>query len=181
MDTIAALHDSANRPLTEVIETVSPERWEAPSPCEGWTARDVLGHLVDSQREFLVARGADLAPVDLTDDPAGAWRTHTRRVGEILATEGFPETTYQSYFGETTAGATFAQYFLWDMLVHRWDIATATGVDSGFTEEELERIDRGADSFGESLHMEGVCGPAVEVPPSASRADRVFARLGRRA
>ena len=31
--------------FTAVVEGVAPEDWDNPSPCEGWTARDVVGHL----------------------------------------------------------------------------------------------------------------------------------------
>jgi len=68
---------------------------------------------------------------------------------------------------------------MFDMVVHRWDIATATGIDGGLSDDELDRIEAGADSFGEALYMDGVCKPGVEAPADAPRQQRVLARLGR--
>jgi hypothetical protein len=65
--------------------------------------------------------------------------------------------------------------------VHRWDVARATGQDAALTDAELDRMEAGADSFGEALYMDGICTPAVTPPPGADRATHVLARLGRAA
>jgi len=59
------------------------------------------------------------------------------------------------------------------------DVARAVGAGAGLTNAELDRIEAGAESFGEALYMDGICRPAVEVPADADRATRVLARLGR--
>ncbi len=38
-----------------------PRRWDSPSPCEEWTARDVVGHVVETQGMFLGLVGRELA------------------------------------------------------------------------------------------------------------------------
>ena len=42
-----------------------PATWEAPTACEGWTTRDVVGHIVDTTegyfRAFAAARGEGAA------------------------------------------------------------------------------------------------------------------------
>ena len=32
-----------------------PETWEAPTACEGWTTRDVVGHIVDTTEGYFTA------------------------------------------------------------------------------------------------------------------------------
>jgi uncharacterized protein (TIGR03086 family) len=180
MTTTSTQYETAHRPLMAVVDAVPAERWAAQSPCPGWTARDVLGHLIETQREFLGGRGVDLGPApDLTTDPAAAWRDHAKRVLAAVSDEDVVAAEYDSHFGPTTVGSTFEQFYVWDMVVHRWDIARTAGLDAGLTEAELDAIDRGADSFGEALYMEGVCRPGVEAPPEAGREARVLARLGR--
>ncbi len=181
MNETAMSYEAAERPLTAVLDVLPQEAWHAPSPCEGWTAADVVGHLVTTEREFLAGRGVELgAAPDVAADPAGTWRAHAERVREAL-TDNVVATPYESFFGPSTIGETFERFYVWDMVVHRWDVATAAGVDAGLTDDELDRIDRGADGFGPALHSDGVCAPAVEVPADADRATRVLARLGRRA
>lgn len=40
--------------LLDVAEQVPPERWDAPSPCAGWTARQLAGHVIDGARQVHV-------------------------------------------------------------------------------------------------------------------------------
>lgn len=175
-------YDTADRRLREVLDGVPAPRWAAPSPCEGWSAADVVAHLVDAQRDFLVPHGVDLGErPDTGVDLATAWREHADLVSGALSHEALPAAAFDGFFGPTTVGATVERFYVWDMLVHRWDLATALGVDADLTEDELDRVERGADGFGEALHMEGICRPALQASPGASRQARVLARLGRRA
>ena len=182
MTSTAKQYRAALRPLAAVVEAVQPDGWNAPSPCEGWTARDVVGHMVQTQREILTGHGADLggAP-DLAADPAGAWRDHAGRVLVLLGDEALVGRTYDGHLGPTTVGATLEQFYVWDMVVHRWDLARAAGLDAQLTDAELDRVEQGADSFGEALHMEGICRPSLHVGTDADRTARVLARLGRAA
>jgi uncharacterized protein (TIGR03086 family) len=182
MNTTATLYETTDRPLTAVLDAVHAGAWNAPSPCEGWSATDVLAHLLETQRDFLQTHGADLGTApDVAADPAAAWRDHSKRVLGALSDDGFVATGYDGHFGPTTVGATLEQFYVFDMVVHRWDIAQAAGLHTELTEAEVERLEAGADSFGPALYMDGICRPGVEAPAGADRATRLLARLGRRA
>ena len=45
--------------VADRIATVPADSWDAPTPCEGWTARDLLDHLCDGPSNFM---GMVLAP-----------------------------------------------------------------------------------------------------------------------
>jgi len=180
MTPTARAYAAAEQPLTAVLDTVPAEAWPQPSPCAGWSARDVVAHLVDTQRELLTGHGVDLGEApDVDADPAAAWREHARRVAAVLADDAVAGKQYDGWFGPTTVGATLEQFYVWDMVVHRWDLATATGQDAGLTDAELDRVAAGADSFGDALYTDGICRPPVEVPADADRTTTVLARLGR--
>ncbi|MFD6896036.1 maleylpyruvate isomerase family mycothiol-dependent enzyme [Rhodococcus sp. NPDC060086] len=180
INTTALRHRDANAPLTDVIDAVDAEAWNKQSPCEGWTARDVVAHIVDTQREFLIGRGLDVGERPDLDDPAVGWREHTGRVATLLTDDTLVDAPYEGYFGPTTLGATFEQFYIWDLLVHRWDIAQSAGIPAAFTDAELDRMEAGADSFGDALYMDSVCKSGVEAA-SDDRQSRILARLGRRA
>lgn len=40
----------AYRRLADAFDALEPEEWELPTPCEGWTVRDMGGHLVGAMR-----------------------------------------------------------------------------------------------------------------------------------
>ena len=73
-----------------------------------------------------------------------------------------------------------AGFYGWDLLVHRWDLASALGVDAGLTEAELDAIEAPLAMFGDQLYSPGICQPPLDVPAAAERQARVLARLGRR-
>ena len=177
---IATAYAAADRPLTAVLDTVAPDAWDRSSTCEGWTVRDVVRHLVQTQREFLTEHGVDLGEEpDVDADPAAAWRSHAARVAVAVADPAVAEQVYDGFFGPTTVGATLEQVYVWDMVVHRWDVARSVGADPALTDAELDRVEAGADSFGDALYTEGVCRPAVQPPADADCTTRVLARLGR--
>jgi uncharacterized protein (TIGR03086 family) len=182
MNPTATRYAAADRPLTALLDAVPATDWASPSPCADWTAADVVGHLIDTQREFFGTHGVDLGPApDAATDPAGAWRGHAERVAEALADDTVAAREFEGFFGPTTVGAAFEQFYVWDMFVHRWDIARAVGADAELTDAEVDRMEAGADSFGPALYMDGICRPAVDVPADADRPTRVLARLGRAA
>ncbi|TFV61299.1 TIGR03086 family protein [Geodermatophilus sp. DF01-2] len=182
MNTTATQYAAADRPLIDVLDAVPPSGWTNPSPCEGWSAADVIGHMIETQREFLTTHGVDLGEApDVAADPAGAWRRHAKRVADALADDALAATEFDGFFGRTTVGAAIEQFYVWDMLVHRWDLARAVGAADRFTDDELDRIEAAAELDGEALYMEGICEPAVDVPDDADRQTRVLARLGRSA
>ena len=39
--------------LGAVVDAVPAERGDAPTPCSGWSARHLVGHLVDGQGQVL--------------------------------------------------------------------------------------------------------------------------------
>ncbi len=128
-------YESARSALEAVLSAVPLDRWSDPSPCEGWTASDVVSHLVQTQREFFAGRDLDVGPApDPTGDPAAAWKEHAARVLDVVRDTDAVSKGYDGYFGTTTVGATFEQFYVWDMLVHRWDVATSAGLDAGLTD-----------------------------------------------
>ena len=177
---VAAAYSAALEPLLAVVEGVPAGRWDAATPCEGWSARDVVAHVVDTQREFLTGRGVDLGPAPDLADPAGALREHTGRVLTAIGDPAVADAPYDGFFGPTTVGETLEQFYVWDLVVHRWDLATATGQDAALSDAELDRVESGAGTWGDALYMEGIC-KKVDAPAGADRQTRILAMLGRRA
>lgn len=184
----SARYADANLPLAAVLDAVPADAWDRPSPCEGWVARDVVRHLIDTQRDFLTGRGFDLGPAGgeavgpaVDADPAGAWRAHASAVTGLLARPEVPDTGYDGWFGPTTVGATLVQFYVPDMVIHRWDVASAVGGDTRLSDGELDRTAESIDSWGEAMYMDGICKPGLEPPAGVSRQVTLLARMGRQA
>ncbi|WP_433609304.1 TIGR03086 family metal-binding protein [Prescottella agglutinans] len=168
--------------LTEIVDAVPADRWESPSPCEGWTTRDVVAHIVDTQAQMVGVVGLSIPEGPAAaDDPAGAWR-HTRdAVQAILDDPAKAGLEYDGHFGRTDLASTIRTFYCFDLIVHGWDIARAAGLDVTIPERDMDMLDTVIAQLGDSIRMDGVCGPAVAVAPDADRHTRILATLGRRA
>lgn len=176
---ISDFQTNADR-FAAVVDGARDADWSGDSPCEGWTAADVVDHVVDTQRSFLEQREADLGPRP-TGSPAELWATHQKAVRGVTADAEFVTREYDGFFGRTTLAATLSEFYGFDMLVHRWDVARAVGQDVDWDDAELDRIEQSLDGFGDALYSDGICQPAIAVPDDASRQVRLLGRLGRRA
>jgi len=167
--------------FTQVVDAVdvSGDDWDAPSPCDGWSARDVVGHVLQTQRDFLGTQGLEVGPQPDLADPAAAWRAQRAQVTSVLEADGVAAREYDGYFGRTTIAATVADFYGWDLVVHGSDVARATGQEWSVSDAEAADLHATADGWGAALHSEGVCADAVEVGDDASVTDRLLARLGR--
>ena len=164
--------------FTQILEG-SAGRWDAPSPCDGWTARDVVAHVLETQRDFLGQQGLDLGAAPDLADPHQAWRAHADQVVTLLAEDGVAEREYDGFFGRTTVADTMADFYGWDLVLHGSDVARATGRQWSVSEQEAADLLTTADGWGEALYSEGICAPAVPVSEDASPTDRLLARVGR--
>ena len=162
--------------FTAVVDAATD--WSARSPCEEWTAADVVEHVVSTQRGYFDQRGASLGELP-GDDPSTRWHTHLGQVRDAVADDTFATTEFDGYFGRTTVDELLANFYGFDMTVHRWDLGEAVGARVTFTDDELDRIEQGIDGLGDMLYSSGACKPPLEVPDDAPRQQRVLGRLGR--
>lgn len=166
--------------FTAVVDHVPDDAWDASSPCEGWTARQVLDHVVESQHGFLAR--FDLAPSLEGDDIRARWRVVRDAVQAGLDDPATAQTEYAGMFGPTTFAATVDDFLSTDLLVHAWDIARAAGLaeHEPMPPEEVDRLDARLRPMGDSLRMPGAFGPEIPVADDAPAQDRLLGFLGRR-
>lgn len=167
--------------LTGRIESVPAGRWESPSPCDGWTTRDVVAHLIEWHGGVAKLGGLTLPEgPSPADDPVAAWR-HTRdAMQDLLDDPERANTSYEGMFGPTTVAATADQFLALDLVVHGWDIARGAGLDDTIPAEDVADLLPMVQQLGDNLRRPGVCGPEVPVPDDADDQTRLLGLLGRR-
>jgi uncharacterized protein (TIGR03086 family) len=157
--------------------------WDVPSPCDGWTARDVVGHLVEWFPPFLAAgAGVALPPgPPVAADPVGAWHALDTGVQALLDD---PATARRRFVhdraGDHALPDAIGQFFVNDVLIHTWDLARATGQDETLDPGEVAAMLDGIEGYDDALRVGGQYGPKVEVAPDAGAQARLLAFLGRR-
>ena len=132
MDVVATLAETL-RTTQRVVDGVRPEQMGKPTPCSEWDVRALLAHLVGVNEVFAAAvRGEDPTSTShedlLGDDPSAAYRRSVEEAEAAWATPEALEQTLHLPFGHMPAAFAIGIHFI-DNLVHRWDLATATGQD----------------------------------------------------
>lgn len=164
-----------------IIAATPQDRWSAPSPCEDWTATDVVTHVVDAQAMFLGLVGR--TPVDAppaAEQPLAAFRAVSAQVLADLEDPERAAETFEGFAGTSRFDVAVDRSVSFDLVVHGWDLARATGGDETIDPAEAERLlTVDVPAFGDMLHAPGVCGPALPVAEDAPVAQRLLAELGR--
>jgi uncharacterized protein (TIGR03086 family) len=169
--------------FTELVRGVPDGGWDAPSPVEGWVARDVVRHLVEWFPPFLEA-GAGVRLVagpSLDVDPTAAWVTHSDAVQAVLddpTTAG--KTLSNRHIGEVPLDRAINDFYTADVFMHTWDLARATGQDETLDPDKCAELLAGMVPYEEAMRSSGQYGPRVEVPDDADVQTRMLAFIGRR-
>lgn len=167
--------------MTDRVAAVPQDRWSSASPCEQWTARELVGHLVEVHGMFLGLVGRSLRPgPDVAEDPLGAWSSARDQIQADLDDPDRAAAEFDGFSGRSTFALAVDRFVCFDLNIHGWDLARATAQDERIDPAELPRLWQTAESFGDAIRSENVCGPAVDVPADAPEQDRLLAFLGRR-
>src|ERR1700730_15447912 len=118
-----------------VLRDGPADGWESVSPCEGWTTRDVAGHVIGGVRMLgMLATGATPPaerPSDRQmagDDPVASWQASRAATTAALTPEAL-ERVVPGPIGDMPLMIMIEQFMTGEMLVHTWDLARAAGVD----------------------------------------------------
>ena len=182
MSEIADRYRRLSAGFADRIAAVPVHAWSAPSPCPEWTARELVGHVVGTQAMFLGLVGREMPPGPNADDePAAAWRHASAVVQADLDDPERAGVTFNGFFGESTFEGAIDRFLNFDLVVHSWDLARATGGDERIDPADAERVIAGVVAFGDSIRSPQACGPEVAVAPEADLTTRMLGLVGRRA
>ena len=162
------------------IEGLTHDDWEKQSPCEQWSAREVLEHVLDSEVEVVSKVGLSInRSTDPAHDPVGAWREVRDAMQAILDDPAKSQLTYESFGNPTTLAKTVSRFLCFDLIVHRWDIARAAGEDVRIAPGDVDSSHDFLDAMGQMFYDYGASAPALPLPDDASPQDKLLARAGR--
>lgn len=168
-----------------VVAQVPAHAWGNDSPCAGWVARDVVGHVIGTMgKASVVVRGGSYptgpsTPGDAAGiDPVKTWRAAVRPVLEALRSSDMSQQV-DSPHGTQSVGAALA-FPVADLAVHAWDLARATAQPFALPDELLAHV--ASVSAGvpeERLRGPNLFDPARPVPEGADDTTALMAWLGR--
>ena len=173
--------------FTSIVARLGEDDWGRPTPCAGWTARDLLGHLATSIRVGIsLMQGRPPAfpdaarPGDLVEgDPVEFWRGTVGQARAVLRSADLT-LAMETPLGQTVADALVIPVI--DLYVHAWDLGAAAGIDVEIPADVTDYAHAYIDPLpDEVMRGEGrAFGPQTPVPAGATPTERFIAWTGRR-
>ncbi|CAB4875232.1 unannotated protein [freshwater metagenome] len=174
--------------MDHVVRLARPGDWGNMSPCVGWTARHVLGHVNAIQRyqeSLIVGTEPSMNPMNdpdrhAGDDPAATWAATRDAILEILDRPGVLDMTVNNWSGPTTVDNMIA-WNVGDTTTHTWDLARALGVDDRLDPQLVAHVLVVMSPAAGQLRESGMVAAPVDVAADADAQTRMLAMLGRSA
>jgi uncharacterized protein (TIGR03086 family) len=186
MDDIAKLHRRALESTGRVVARITPEQMDLPTPDGEWDVRALLNHVVAGNL-WAAELGAGRTIEDVGDkldgdrvgrDPAGAYNASAAVAAEVFERPGALDAPCAVSYGPVP-GHVYAGHRFLDVLVHGWDLASATGQDARLEPELVDDCLEVVEPQLEMLQASGAFGPPVPVPAGADAQARLLGMLGR--
>jgi len=183
MSEIAQRYRKVADGFTQRVRAVPKDGWDAPAPCEGWVARDVVRHMVEWMPGFFLGN-ADVAVPEIPSvdtDPAGAWEVLSTAIQGVLDDADTASREFEMRVGRYSVERAVDRFGTDDILIHTWDLARATGLDETLDTDEVRVVlGRLQEVDEELLRGSGQFGPRVDVPEDADDQTKLIAYTGRR-
>lgn len=172
----------ASAAMSGLLDRIGPDRWAARTPCDEWTVRDVVAHLVTLNLVFtaMLEDGPmpDRAADHLGDDPAGAWRRSAKALQAAAGRPGVLDRRQSSPLGEAT-GTERLRWRVTDLLTHAWDLVQATGIGVDLPDDLVRKALAFAQEQLPGQQRAGRFAEAREIDGDAPVLDRLAAFTGR--
>lgn len=171
--------------IEALIGSLPADKWDAPTPCDKWTVREVVNHLVGGNLVIAARFRGDQVP-ELNGDHLGAAEptaAFRESATKLLATFDIPDIFLREY-RTAAAGAMTGEMLMHmriaDHMVHGWDLATATGNPLDLPEDLVEQALAFSTSQMANAPRDGSVFAEVQpVSDNAPAIDRLVAFTGR--
>ena len=170
-----------------IVAAVPDDAWGGPSPCDGWTALDVFGHVADvTDVGAKILRGEPFG-VTAHDPPSSAaeadrvaqWNRLAAAAHTALSGVTDFDRKVESPMGTRTIrdGLAFPAA---DLYLHGWDLGTATGQEVIIPDDVIAFL-RGMFTRlpDDAIRRPGIFRPARAAPAGATATDSLIAWTGR--
>jgi uncharacterized protein (TIGR03086 family) len=166
--------------FTARIVNVTSDQWSSPTPCPEWTVRDLVAHVIGTQRGVMarVKRGEPVE-VDRDGDLSAQWFDASRAMAEAVGDEALASTMVGGMFAEQSFESLVGRLVCTDLLVHTWDLARATRQDESVDPGAVSRAEEFLVPVDDAIRVPGGFAPKVTPSPHADDQTRFLNFCGR--
>lgn len=186
MPDISMLHRQALDATRRIVAGVGADQWSQPTPCKEWDVRGLVNHIVTGNLwagELVGGKTIEEVGDRLDGDVLGADPLRTYDQSADIAADAFSRpgaldapcaVSYGPVPGSVYAGHRFV-----DVLIHGWDLATATGQDNTIDPALATACLEVVTPEAEMLQQSGMFGTPVSAAEGASAETKLLGMLGR--
>jgi uncharacterized protein (TIGR03086 family) len=187
LPTTGELYVKAMESTRNYVDGVKSNQWHGPTPCSEWDVKQVANHIISENlwaAELFMGKtigevgnrlDGDLAG----DNPASAYASSAKFATQAVTAPGAMEATCHLSFGDYSGSDYAAQLFM-DLLIHGWDIATATGQDARLDADLVQACLPIAEQLTAQFRSAGVFGENLPVSADVDPQVKLLALVGRR-
>jgi uncharacterized protein (TIGR03086 family) len=180
------IHERALNATGTIVEGVAARQLDLPTPCDGWSVRELLNHIVSGNLWAAeLAAGKTIAEVGdrldgdtLGDDPAAAYRASAGLAAAAFNAPGAMDAPCAVSYGPVP-GSAYCGHRILDVTIHGWDLAKATGQDTTIDTELVDAVNAIIAPQIDMLSGSGMFGTTVGIPADADAQTRLLSQLGR--
>jgi uncharacterized protein (TIGR03086 family) len=167
--------------FTERIVTVGADQWSMATPCTEWTVRDLVAHVVNTNRRVLATfDGSEPVPVEADGDLVAQWQEATGALLSVVSTPSSGATLVTSLGGhEVPFESMVGGLACTDTMIHTWDLARATGQSEQLDPEAVVHCQATLEGFGDGIRRPGGFGDLIPSPPGADAQTKFLHFAGR--
>jgi uncharacterized protein (TIGR03086 family) len=155
------------------VQAAPASSWANVSPCEGWTARDVVAHVANNFNGIAGHEGK----VDEHENIVEAWDAAYGRLKVRL--QGDLSVPFPGPMGPMPLAQMLGRFVSTDVLVHTFDLARSVGGDESLDQEAVGMAYSGMKPMGDMIRRPGVFGAATPCPEGADLQTEFLCFLGR--
>jgi uncharacterized protein (TIGR03086 family) len=180
------IHERALRATGTVVDGVAARQLELATPCDGWSVRELLNHIVSGN--FWAAQLAAGKSIDevgdrldgdtLGDDPQAAYRASAELAAAAFNAPGAMNAPCAVSYGPVP-GSVYCGHRILDVAIHGWDLAKATGQDTTLDPELVDAVTAIVTPQMDMLAGSGMFGTTVGIANDADAQTRLLSQLGR--
>jgi len=165
---VVTQYRTAVQSWTDRLDAVTSDRLDDPTPCEGWSVRDLVNHVVGEElwtpplmAGQTIEQVGDQFDGDLLgDDPLAAARA-AAAVGLAAVDNGLDGRKVHLSYGDEDAEE-YVRQLIADHLIHGWDLSAALGADTRLDPGVVDEVAIWFADREEMYRSAGVVGPREE-------------------
>lgn len=179
------IYEGAVNYMRDIIAGVKSDQFNASTPCSEWTVQALINHNIKVSQTFLgmMTGSGGVDPFDVSgpipdEGAVAAFEGSTGALLEAIKAPGALEKVVKAPFGEMPCSQLIMIPFA-DLLIHKWDLAKATGQDSSLDSSMSDACYALLEPMMQGMRAGGNFGSEVSIPASASIQDKLLGITGR--